>query len=233
MRLIYTRWMVGFSNCDGLFWIAFLRIRLVPHSRVLAHNWASSREKLSSGVCEQQRRRPACASAQSDQRLCYSLFGKYHINACYKWNFNFLASHCSWAGWFESHFVGNPEDRFSHVAAQLLCLLKRLYSWYYDDVLMSYQFSKKKKHSFRDVSNPYLNPCPAHPKLKAFVLKTLKMQISCYWRDNLIALSLLSSSLLNLTFKMENRMSKGYSCKRGMMGGGGGGESGIHYSLKI
>ena len=35
--------------------------------------------KLSSGGLEQQRRRPACASAQSDQHLCYSLFGKYHI----------------------------------------------------------------------------------------------------------------------------------------------------------
>ena len=31
------------------------------------------------GVNEQQRRRPACASAQSDQRLCYSLIEKYHI----------------------------------------------------------------------------------------------------------------------------------------------------------
>ena len=41
--------------------------------------WASTRENLSSVVCEQQRRRPACTSAQSDQRLCYSLFGKYHI----------------------------------------------------------------------------------------------------------------------------------------------------------
>ena len=30
------------------------------------------------GVVEQQRRRPACASAQTDQRLCYALFGKYH-----------------------------------------------------------------------------------------------------------------------------------------------------------
>ena len=27
------------------------------------------------GVCEQQRRIPACAYAQTDQRLCYSLFG--------------------------------------------------------------------------------------------------------------------------------------------------------------
>ena len=41
--------------------------------------WASSRQNLSSWVCEQQRRRPACASAQTDQRLCYSLTGKYHI----------------------------------------------------------------------------------------------------------------------------------------------------------
>ena len=31
------------------------------------------------GVCEQHRCRPACASAQADQRLCYSLFEKYHI----------------------------------------------------------------------------------------------------------------------------------------------------------
>ena len=57
--------------------------------------WALMQENLSSGVCEQHRRRPACASAQSDQHLCYSLFGKYHIKACYKRNFNFLASLCS------------------------------------------------------------------------------------------------------------------------------------------
>ena len=41
--------------------------------------WASARENLSSGVCEQHRRRPVCASAQTDQRLFYSLFGKYHM----------------------------------------------------------------------------------------------------------------------------------------------------------
>ena len=29
------------------------------------------REKRVFGVCEQQRRRPACASPQSDQRLCF------------------------------------------------------------------------------------------------------------------------------------------------------------------
>ena len=40
--------------------------------------WASTRENLSTGVCEQQIRRPACACAQSDQCLCYSLLGKNH-----------------------------------------------------------------------------------------------------------------------------------------------------------
>ena len=33
--------------------------------------WASTQQNLSLGVCEKQRHRPACASAQSDQRLCF------------------------------------------------------------------------------------------------------------------------------------------------------------------
>ena len=56
---------------------------------------ASTPDNMSSVVCEQQRRRPACASTQSDQRLCYSLIGKYHIYTCYEQNFSFLASLCS------------------------------------------------------------------------------------------------------------------------------------------
>ena len=41
--------------------------------------WASTQENLSSVGCEQQRCRPAGAFPQTDQRLCYSLTGKYHI----------------------------------------------------------------------------------------------------------------------------------------------------------
>ena len=37
--------------------------------------WARSCENVSYAICEQQRRRSACASAQSDQRLCCSLLG--------------------------------------------------------------------------------------------------------------------------------------------------------------
>ena len=32
-------------------------------------------------------------------------------------SFNILASLCSWAVWFESFIVGNPEDRFSRAEA--------------------------------------------------------------------------------------------------------------------
>ena len=86
--------------------------------------WASTRENLSSGICEQHSHRPACAFAQSDQCLCYSRCVKYNVQAClmYKRNFFFLASLCSWAGCFESHFVENPKDRFCHVTAHLWCM---------------------------------------------------------------------------------------------------------------
>ena len=41
--------------------------------------WALTQENLSTAVCKQQRRRPACASVQTVQRLCYSLMKKYSI----------------------------------------------------------------------------------------------------------------------------------------------------------
>ena len=86
---------------------------------------ASTREIRSSGVSEQHRRRPACAFAQTDQRLCYSLIKKYHIQTCYERKFNLLAGLCSWRDWFETCFVGNPEDKFSRDKA---CLLLTLWS---------------------------------------------------------------------------------------------------------
>ena len=36
--------------------------------------------------------------------------------------FNFLSSLFSLRDWFETRFVGNPEDRFSHVVAYVACL---------------------------------------------------------------------------------------------------------------
>ena len=64
-------------------------------------------EKTCFALCEQQRRRSACASAQSDQHLCCSLPGQYMYNI-YIQNFKPLASFCDWAGQFESYLVANP-----------------------------------------------------------------------------------------------------------------------------
>ena len=45
-------------------------------------------------ICEQQRRRSACASAQSDQRLCCSLPRQYNTSSFYIRNFKHLPSFC-------------------------------------------------------------------------------------------------------------------------------------------
>ena len=81
--------------------------------------WASSRDNLFSVVCEQQRHRPTCASAQSDQCLCYSLFGEHSRQACSIQNFIFLASLCRCGHWFEYHYVRNPVDGFSRDEAHI------------------------------------------------------------------------------------------------------------------
>ena len=49
-------------------------------------------------ACEQQRRRSACAFAQSDQRLCYSLSGKNRSQTCSNQNFNGIVSVTEQAG---------------------------------------------------------------------------------------------------------------------------------------
>ena len=68
-----------------------------------------------------------CASVQSDHgHLFYWLIGKYHIYTCNKGNFTFLASLCSWIGWFGHDLVGNPEDRFSRVATHIVSTIRDL-----------------------------------------------------------------------------------------------------------
>ena len=71
-------------------------------------------------ICEQQRCRSACASAESDQHLCCSLNRQSNISSFYIPNFKPLASICGSAGRLESHLVGNPEDRFSRDEAHTI-----------------------------------------------------------------------------------------------------------------
>ena len=121
-----------------LLWIIF--VGYVSHTLCLYYTGLVARKHVF-GVRGQQRRRPACASAQSDQSHCYSLIEKYRIQTCLKRYFNILTSLCSWAGWFESHLVENPADRFSRDEAHTVLsqrfpaavwsqAWKRLASWF-------------------------------------------------------------------------------------------------------
>ena len=74
--------------------------------------WAGPWENVSYVICEQQRRRSACASAQSDQRLCCSLLRYYNISRFYSRNFKPLASFCSWAGQWVWPSRKLPKARF-------------------------------------------------------------------------------------------------------------------------
>ena len=122
MALVILRFCAGSSLPSAVAFAISTRITCCDFFNlvIVSAIWASTRENLSSVVCEQHRRRPACASAQSDQRLCYSLFIKYYMYTCCRWNFNFLASLCSWGDWFETRFGGHPENRFSRDEAHII-----------------------------------------------------------------------------------------------------------------
>ena len=53
---------------------------------------------------------------EADQRLCF----RYNFSASYIQNFKLLALFCDCTGRFVSDLVGNPEDRFSRVAAHII-----------------------------------------------------------------------------------------------------------------
>ena len=63
-------------------------------------------------ICEQQRCRSVCTSAQSDQHICCLLFRQYNTWTCKIQNFKPLPSFRGCAGPFVSYLVANPNDRF-------------------------------------------------------------------------------------------------------------------------
>ena len=70
-------------------------------------------------ICEQQRRSSACASAQSDQRLCFSLLRLYNISRVYSRNFETLLATVAAQAGLSLAWSETPEDTFCRVVAQL------------------------------------------------------------------------------------------------------------------
>ena len=80
--------------------------------------WASKRENLSSIFVNNK---GADQSAHPRSLIC--AFVIRLLENCSKRNFTILASLCSWGDWFESCFIGNPEDRFCHDKAHIITIL--------------------------------------------------------------------------------------------------------------
>ena len=104
--LHHTRFTVDFESLQFFVCLTSIKNEMKYVKNII---W-SLRENLSLGVCEQHRRRPAQLISAFVIRVLESIL---YILTCYKRNFNFLASLCSWGDWFEYRFVGNPGDRFS------------------------------------------------------------------------------------------------------------------------
>ena len=93
--------------------------RFYCHSAILIQEENEPlREKTCFTICEQQRRRSICVSAQSDQRLCCSRLSIIPILAKSKISRLKLVSVA--AQGFESYLVANPEDMFSPDVAQII-----------------------------------------------------------------------------------------------------------------
>ena len=72
-------------------------------------------------ICEKQRRRSARGNHEADQHFCFR-YTHSTIPLLRKIrNFKPLTIFCGCTAWFVSDQVGNPEDRFSHDEAHIIC----------------------------------------------------------------------------------------------------------------
>ena len=82
-------------------------------------NWAVTGDFQQCGMYDQQRLRPACAYAQSDQSLYKSLEYSMTVKLLTEQHLEFLSLKGGCAGWSKSTLVKMPHCWKSHVTAQL------------------------------------------------------------------------------------------------------------------
>ena len=102
-----------------------LSCKAVPEG-ILAGTW----DFQQCGMCHQQRLRPACTYAQSDQSLCLLLDHSMTVKLLAKQYLEFLSLKGGCTGSTESIYVKMPHCSKSHVAAHLAPLTDSDYSTY-------------------------------------------------------------------------------------------------------
>ena len=101
-------------------------------------------EKTCLCICEHQRRRSVCAFAQSDLHLCCSLPRSHDTSSFYIRNFKPQPSFYSWADWFVSYLVANPEDGFFGDEALLWSVINGCYHGVRDVRAMAFSRTDKE-----------------------------------------------------------------------------------------
>ena len=104
---------------SAAFLIGALKVYSIPaiHSKILSRNMRFQQ----CGMCNQQRLRPACAYAQSDQSLCQSLEYALTLRLLTEQHLEFLCLKGGFTGSSESTLVKMPLCWKSHVMAQMIC----------------------------------------------------------------------------------------------------------------
>ena len=140
--------------------------------------WASAWDFQQCGMCDQQSLRSACAYAQSDQSLCYSLEYSMSFKLLTEHHLEFLRLSGRYTGSSESTLVKMPHCWKSHVTAKMSPpVLSNLvgigdcsvYAFRYQDLLQVPQVRTTKygKESLRFAAGALWNTFPDHFRQKA------------------------------------------------------------------
>ena len=81
--------------------------------------WATAWDFQQCGMCDQQRLRPACAYAQSDQSLCWSLKYSLTVTLLTEYHLQSVSLKGESTGSYKSTLVKIPHCWKSHVTAQM------------------------------------------------------------------------------------------------------------------
>ena len=112
--LVYS---IGIVFCGFLFYPCFVEQSF--GSFMCGNNWAAIWDFQQCGMCDQQRLRPACAYAQSDQSLCKSLEYSMSVKLLTEHHLEFLSLNGGCTGSYESTLVKLSNCWKSHALAQL------------------------------------------------------------------------------------------------------------------
>ena len=92
--------------------------------------WASACDFQQFGTCDQQRLRPACAYAQSDQSLCYLLEYSMIVKLLTEHHLELLGLKGGYTGSSESTHVKKPHCWKSHALAHIVSMALSCRNWF-------------------------------------------------------------------------------------------------------